>query len=145
SELLLLLRNIEGLLREVACLLQRLHLRLGLLERVLRVTHIKTDALFLLFEGDFLLAVLKHSAELVGLGDAVAQRDVEFEADLILRVGVVEAVLQGSAEAAGKSGGAKDGAEVAGGVGRSAFAVSGILSVECERGQELILDALEAV
>src|SRR6185312_4645663 len=112
---------IEGLLREVACLLQRLHLRLSLLERVLRVTHIKTDALFLLLEGDFLLAVLKHSAELVGLGDAVAQRDVEFEADLILRVGVVESILQGSAEASGKSGGAKNPAEIAGGIWGTAF------------------------
>ena len=78
---------------------------LRLRQGVLGVADFDADLLALLLDVELGLGVLELGTVLVGFGDAVADGDVELEADVVVGGGVVEGVRERSAEAAGDGGG----------------------------------------
>ncbi len=95
SQLLLLLHDAEGLLRQVTGFAGGLDARAALLKRVLRVADLDADSLAKLLCAKFSLPRLQLGTILVGLRDAVANRDAERDADVIIRRGVVEGIAKG--------------------------------------------------
>ena len=104
SQLLLLLRNIECLLGQVASLARRIHAAGSLLQRKARVAHFNADALLQLFKINLRLPVLEFGAVLVGLGDAIAQRNAQLKAHLIFGRRVVERIVYRAAKVRGHVG-----------------------------------------
>jgi hypothetical protein len=98
---LLLLGDIEGVLREIACFLCGRHAGLRLHESELRVANVEAKALLLLLLGDLALAVREHGAELVCFDDPVAEVDGEIDADLVLGRLVIEGVHEHAGEVGG--------------------------------------------
>src|SRR5215472_7814856 len=101
------------MLRQVASLLRGIDTSLGLLQCELRVAHVEADGLFLLLEVDLPLPVFEHSAELVGLGLAVAQVDLKVHSELVFGRRVVECIRKHVTESRRKNGSALSGGEVA--------------------------------
>ena len=97
AEFLFLLHNIQSPLRQVARVARRVHAAGALLQSKTRVAHLDPDALLQLFKIHLRLPVLELGAVLVGLGDAVAQGDVQLKAHLIFGRGVVEGVCHRAA------------------------------------------------
>src|SRR6185437_13241630 len=94
SEFLFLFGDIEGTLGQIASLLQGIDTGLSLLESELRVSHVETNALFLLLEGDLAPPIFQRGSELICLGLAIAQVNRQIHPHLVFRRGVIEGVLK---------------------------------------------------
>ena len=92
-ERLLLLHDLEGPLRQVPCLAGGPDPRSGLLQSILRIPDFNPDLLFQLLPAQFGLPVFQLGAVLVGLGHAIAQRDIQIQPDVVVRRGIVEGIL----------------------------------------------------
>ena len=77
---LFFLHDVEGALRQIAGLAGRLHPRAGLLQRILRVADFDANLLLQLLQAQFGLAIFEFGAILIGLGDSIAKRDVQVQA-----------------------------------------------------------------
>ena len=131
AEGLFLAGDVEGFGGEVAGLLGGDDAGLRLVKGVLGVADFDADLFAELFGAELGLAGFDFGAVLVGLGDAVAQGEVEGEANVVVGGGVVEGVRDGAAVVSGGGGG--DGG---GGIAGAAEAGAGVIAGEGEGGQE---------
>src|ERR1700677_371226 len=145
SYVLLLLGDIKGVLREIACFLRGRHARLRLNESELRVADVEAKGLLLLLLGDLALAVREHGAELVGFDDTVAEVDYEIDANLVLGSRVVEGVHEHAGEVGGQAGLALNRAETAIRVFGAGGARASVGAVQIKLRQQLAVNVLEAL
>ena len=104
---------------------------LGLVEGVLGVADFDADLFAKLFGAELGLAGFELGAVLVGFGDAVAEGEVEVDADVVVGGGVVEGVGEGSAVCDGGGGG-----DLGVGVAGTAEAGAAVVADEGEGGEE---------
>ncbi len=76
AQFLFLLHDIEAPSRQIARLAGRIHAAGSLLKSITRIAHFDADALLQLLQIDLRLPVFQLGTVLIGLGDAVAQRNV---------------------------------------------------------------------
>src|SRR5271166_3227693 len=105
AQVLLLLHDGEGLLGEISGLARGLHTGAALLQRVFRVPHLDTDLLLELLLAKFRLAILQLRAVLIGLGDTIANRNIEVQSDKVIRGRAVVRVFEGTPEIGRQRGG----------------------------------------
>ena len=89
---------VNVLLARSRAFLRGLHARAALLQRILRVAYLDADLLLQLLLAEFCLAIFQLGTILVGLGDAIANRNVEVQSHEVVGRSTVVGVFESAPE-----------------------------------------------